>query len=64
MQNKGLEETLIVTWFEGFWDFGEEKLGNEHGCILYQCKSIRLTATFPLFACMAAQWEGTCYIRK
>lgn len=35
MQNKGLEETLIVTWFEGFGDFGKEKLGNEHGCILY-----------------------------
>lgn len=23
MRNKGLEETLIVTWLEGFWDFGE-----------------------------------------
>lgn len=45
MQNKGLVETLIVTWLEGFLDFGERKLGNGCGCFLQYLKSFRSTVT-------------------
>lgn len=49
MQNTGLDESLIVTWLEGFWDFGEEgKLGSGCGCMLWYCESIRFTVTAPL----------------
>ncbi len=63
MQNKGLEETLILTWLDGFWDLGEGKLGNGCGCILWYCKSIKFTVTAPFPACIAAHWEGMHYIR-
>ncbi len=50
MQNKGLEETLILTWLDGFWDLGEGKLGNGCGCILWYCKSIKFTVTGFMFS--------------